>query len=448
MKPRILLINPPIYDFSAYDFWLKPYGLLRVAGLIRKQADFHLFDYLDRLDPRVPPGRYRADFWARGEFYSELAEKPNVFAGIPRQFRRFGLPQRVFQNFISDQPPFDFALIQTTMTYWYLGIKEVIADLRALSPQTKIILGGVYATICGSHARSLGADLVVEGLELDPLWRFVKLAPNDHQLPLWDLYPNLQSGVLKLADGCPFRCTYCSVPQVYPKFRARSLDRSLAELAFLLHCGVEHVAFYDDALLYQPQQVLMPFLKEVLKRDFRVNFHTPNALNARFISRELAQLMIEAGFKNVYLGFESSAYTWQKKTGGKVYSDELARAVDNLLQVGLQVGADPSRLHAYLIVGHPNAEEQSVEESMYFANSLGIKVMLSEFSPIPGTPDGESCRRWVDLDEPLWHNKTAFVIQWLGNTDINRLKNLAVRLNRRLDASNREVGSPASLGAA
>src|SRR4030095_10250777 len=145
MKPRILLVNPAIYDFSAYDFWLKPYGLLRVAGLIREQADFYLFDYLDRHNPQVPPGRYRADLWGRGEFYSEPAEKPNLFASIPRQFRRFGVPRREFQNFISDQPPFDFALIQTSMTYWYLGIKEVIADLRALSPQTKIILGGVYA---------------------------------------------------------------------------------------------------------------------------------------------------------------------------------------------------------------------------------------------------------------------------------------------------------------
>ena len=83
---------------------------------------------------------------------------------------------------------------------------------------------------------------------------------------------------------------------------------------------------------------------------------------------------------------------------------------------------------------------------MYLANSLGIKVMLSEFSPIPGTRDGEYCRRWVDLDEPLWHNKTAFVIRWLGNTEVNRLKNLGGRLNRRLDASNHEVGSPARLG--
>jgi hypothetical protein len=31
MALKILLVNPPIYDFSAYDFWLKPYGLLRVA---------------------------------------------------------------------------------------------------------------------------------------------------------------------------------------------------------------------------------------------------------------------------------------------------------------------------------------------------------------------------------------------------------------------------------
>jgi len=49
MQPKILLVNPPIYDFSAYDFWLKPYGLLRVAGYLRGQAQLSLFDYLDSL---------------------------------------------------------------------------------------------------------------------------------------------------------------------------------------------------------------------------------------------------------------------------------------------------------------------------------------------------------------------------------------------------------------
>ena len=427
MKPRILLINPPIYDFSAYDFWLKPYGMLRVAGFLRGQAEFYLFDFLDRLDSKVPAGNYRSDRWGRGAFYSEPAEKPDIFDEVPRQFRRFGIPRVELQNFLGTQGRFDYALVQTGMTYWYLGVREVIDDIRRLSPKTKIILGGVYATLCPSHARGLGGDLVVEGFDLAPLWRFLGLSSDENQLPLWDLYPKLDTGVLKLADGCPFRCTYCSVPQVYPKFHARSLQRSFAELEFLNRLGVEHVAFYDDALLYRPEQILAPFLREVLRRGIRVQFHTPNALNARFIDEEMARLLIAAGFKNIYLGFESNAFAWQKKTGGKVYSDELARAVENLIRAG----AEARQLHAYLIVGHPNGDEQAVEESMAFAQGLGLRVMLSEFSPIPGTPDGEQCRRWIDLDEPLRHNKTAFVIQRLGALESNRLKTLAGRLNQR-----------------
>ena len=52
MRPRILLVNPPIYDFAAYDFWLRPYGLLSVAGQLRGRAEFFLFDYLDRPEDR------------------------------------------------------------------------------------------------------------------------------------------------------------------------------------------------------------------------------------------------------------------------------------------------------------------------------------------------------------------------------------------------------------
>jgi len=48
--------------------------------------------------------------------------------------------------------------------------------------------------------------------------------------------------------------------------------------------------------------------------------------------------------------------------------------------------------------------------------------MLSEFSPIPDTPDGERCREWVDLDEPLWHNKTVFPLVLLGAAEVQRLK--------------------------
>ena len=425
MKPSILLVNPPIYDFSAYDFWLKPYGMLRVAGFLRRQADFQLFDFMDRFDPRVPEGKYRSDEWGRGQFYSEAAEKPGVFSDIKRRFKRFGLRRNTFVDFLSRNRSFDYAFVQTGMTYWYPGVHEVIEDIRAASPRTKIILGGVYATLCASHARALGADLAVKGSELNSLWEFLSMIPEPDQLPLWDLYPRLTAGVLKLADGCPFRCTYCSVPQFHPKFYPRSLERSLAEAEFLVRSGVSNIAFYDDALLFRSKEIIERFLNELLRRRLQASFHTPNALNARFVSRELAQLLVKSGFKNIYLGFESTAFAWQKKTGGKVYSEELMRAVDYLVAAG----ANPRHLHAYIIIGHPLAYDQQVEESIHFANSLGIRVALSEFSPIPGTPDGELCRQRVNLNEPLSHNKTAYAIRALGDAAVNRLKSLARELD-------------------
>src|SRR3954454_8698691 len=102
MPPKILLVNPPIYDFSAYDFWLKPYGLLRVAGYLRGQAALTLFDYLDRFHPHAPPEpAQRAGTWERGQFYTQGVAKPALLAAIPRTYRRYGLPRARFQTFLA-----------------------------------------------------------------------------------------------------------------------------------------------------------------------------------------------------------------------------------------------------------------------------------------------------------------------------------------------------------
>jgi len=429
MKPRILLVNPPIYDFAAYDFWLKPYGLLSVAGYLRDQAEFKLFDYLDRLHPFVASRReLESDQWGRGRFCCTQVPRPPCLQAIPRYFRRFGLPREIFTDFVAAKGPFDFVFVQTMMTYWYKGVEEVIEDVRTVWPEARIVLGGDYVTLCGHHAQTLGADFVVQGADLEPLWQYVGIRPDLKQPALWEAYPKLNVGVLKLTDGCPFSCTYCSVPKVYGGFKPRPPDRALAELELLAQLGVQNIAFYDDALLFEPDRALIPFLNDVVKQNAKVNFHSPNALNARFMTQELAELMVKAGFKTFYLGFESASSQWQKRTGSKVFSDELASAVGHLVSAG----AEPSSITAYQILGHPHIDIQELEASMRFVQSLGIRGMLADFSPIPGTPDAEYCRKWVNLDEPLMHNKTAFPIILLGFEESNRLKDLQRQLNRAI----------------
>jgi len=435
-------VNPPIHDFAAYDFWIKPYGMLTVAGQLRGQAEFLFFDYLDRLqvncgldrssdaNPQSAIPNLQSDEWGRGLFPFERIPSPAPLQDIPRHFRRFGRPRACFQDYLAKHGPFDHALVQTVMTYWYPGVAEVIEDIRHACPGARIVLGGNYATLCTEHARALGADLVVVGSDLQPLWQLLGTTPDPDQPALWEVYEPLRVGVLKLSDGCPFRCSYCSVPKVYARFQPRPLARVLAELELLVGRGAENVAFYDDALLFDAEKVLVPFLQELIRRGIRVNLHTPNALNARFVTADLAELMVRAGFKTFYLGFESASRQWQQCTGGKVFSEELAQCVDYLLAAG----ADPANITAYQILGHPESDIQELEESMRFVHSVGIRGMLADFSPIPGTPDGEACRRWVDMDEPLMHNKTAFPVIRLGFEEVNRLKDLQRRLNRGLQA--------------
>ena len=482
MSLKILLVNPPIYDFAAYDFWLKPFGLLSVAGYLRGKADFALFDYLDRLHPFAADRQnLQSDQWGRGTFYQQQIQSPPCLEQIPRHFRRFGLPRQIFAAFLADAAPPDYVLIQTMMTYWYQGVREVIEDIRTTFPKAKIILGGNYVTLCPAHARTLGADLCIQGTNLAPLWDYLALEPDLAQPALWEAYDKLNVGILRLTDGCPFKCTYCSVPKVYGDFTPRPIDRCLAELQLLIKLGAKDIAFYDDALLFKPEKALTPFLTRIISqydiqhptsqttspkrerrgiytmrdgwqpqaklgdghnaiRDTRYairppNFHSPNALNARFITKQIADLMVRAGFKTFYLGFESASAKWQRRTGSKVFCEELAQAVEHLKAAG----ADPTGITAYQILGHPQTDSQQLEESMHFVNSLGITGMLADFSPIPGTPDGDYCAKYVDMAEPLNHSKTAFPITLLGFKESNRLKDVQRALNRNLRSPHRPI---------
>jgi len=74
---NVLLINPWIFDFTAYDFWLRPLGLLAVAAVLRDGADvdLRLIDCLDRTHPALPrmPGAKRD---GRGIFRRSKSRSP------------------------------------------------------------------------------------------------------------------------------------------------------------------------------------------------------------------------------------------------------------------------------------------------------------------------------------------------------------------------------------
>ena len=131
---NILAVNPWIYDFAAYDFWLKPYGFLVLLEYLTNKS-VHI-DFIDCLDTKKATDQYQ-----RGKYPSCIIQKPEILASIPRYFKRYGIDLADFENRIKKKRP-DYILVTSSMTYWYPGVKKVVEILKLYFPKTPIILGG------------------------------------------------------------------------------------------------------------------------------------------------------------------------------------------------------------------------------------------------------------------------------------------------------------------
>ena len=94
---RILLVRPWIHDFSAYDLWIQPLGLLYLGGVLAQEG-FNL-DYVDCLDSRFD---VRAD--GRAKFAKEVINTPDPLKGIKRHYGRFGITPSDLHQQLSGRP--------------------------------------------------------------------------------------------------------------------------------------------------------------------------------------------------------------------------------------------------------------------------------------------------------------------------------------------------------
>ncbi|MEI6128092.1 MAG: radical SAM protein, partial [Pseudomonadota bacterium] len=319
--PFILLINPWIYDFAAYDLWIKPLGLLSIAGIL-KRAGFgvHVIDCLDVNHPEMQqnhalPRPFRGGM-GQGHFYQQGIQKPDCLKKIPRNYKRYGMAPAIFENELKALPRPQAVLVTSMMTYWYPGVFASIKIIKSVHPHVPVVLGGIYATLCPSHARLYsGADTVFTGPCNKSLARIleaitgkpVHIAEDDFfSQPDCTLLSSKKALPILSSRGCPFRCIYCASQLLHPGFHQKK-PAAIADYIELWQGRGETTdfVFYDDALLVNPQQHIIPLLREVVKRNISVRFHAPNGLHVRNIDAELAELMMRAGFTTLRLGLET-----------------------------------------------------------------------------------------------------------------------------------------------
>jgi hypothetical protein len=447
--PHILLVNPWITDFAAFDLWSMPLGSLFLASLLREGGvAVTLIDCLERSKEEAAASdrsSMNTNRYGTGKFLKSPIEKPEAYAEIPRTYYRYGIHPDDFRNRLSTVDRPGLIWLTSMMTYWHPGVQQTSSALREAFPTTPIWLGGVYARLCTEHARRFsGVDRVftdavarlpdliesVTGFRVknhDAWQSFVNFPP-----PALDLAPHRGYAPLLTGVGCPFRCPYCASHLLQPCREKWGSDAIYSEIMkWSSESGVRDFAFYDDALLLDAKDALWLVLEKIIREGLRVRFHTPNALHIRALTPEWCELLHASGFTTLRLGLETISSEKQKQWGGKVETEMFLKAMGNLQNAGF-TGRE---IGTYLLCGLPGQTPEEVSDAIELVAGAGGQPFLAEYSPLPGTAMWEQARAACryDLDgEPLYHNNTFFACRRDDFTydDLVALKNKAMRARR------------------
>lgn len=423
--PHILCVNPWVHDFAAFDFWARPLGLFTIAAILRQnRVRVSFLDCMNRFHPRkTKPVKVYWD--GRGPFDKTQIPLPRALDAdlghVSKKFTRYGaLKEWIEQDLLAMDRP-DLILVTSLMTYWATGVAETIALLKKILPDVPVVLGGIYASLCETHARKYsGADQVITGpaepVLADLVETYTGFTLNEMPDPAdldttpfaaLDLQDAIAYAPILTSRGCPFSCEYCASSFLEPRLRRRSPENVFQELChWHNNFQVKNFAFYDDALLINPERYAFPLLERIIDEKMDIFFHTPNAVHIREISAKAADLMFKAGFKTIRLGLETADFS-SHRHDIKVKRNEFFTAVDHLRTSGFA----KDQLGAYLLCGLPDQNLDEVEASVNLVKALGLTPVLAYYTPIPHTPmwaDAVKNARFDITAHPALTNNSLF----------------------------------------
>jgi len=203
--------------------------------------------------------------------------------------KKRGNKVRLASGFSDDGFEPDIIYITSLFTYAWEPVHRVIEYYSDKYKRARIIVGGIYATLCPDHLRERFKDRVEIYLGI--------MEEIDDILPDYSLVPDWKTSIVFASRGCPRKCPFCAVTELEPEFKPK---RSIRHL---IYSGHKKVTLWDNNILFSPYW--KNIFTELEDMELEVDFN--QGLDARLLTEEVALRLKKLKIPVIRLAYDTSS---------------------------------------------------------------------------------------------------------------------------------------------
>lgn len=259
---------------------------------------------------------------------------------------------RLAKGFSADGFVPDIIYITSLFTYAYEPVHDTICYYSKRYKRAKIMVGGIYATLCPEHLHNAFGDKIEvhQGLFLDA----------EDLLPDYSLVPEWKASILFSSRGCIRKCRFCSVPQIEPQFEAKS------SIKHLIYPGHKKVILWDNNILASPYW--RNIFDELEELNIEVDFN--QGLDARLIKENVALRLMKLRLPILRLAYDSNS---------------VKKALEKAIKLLKSVGISGRKILVYCLYNHLDTPEDLLQRIKDLIE-LGVVAYPMRFEPLKPCP--------------------------------------------------------------
>ncbi|MGA7829284.1 MAG: DUF4070 domain-containing protein, partial [Geobacteraceae bacterium] len=244
-------------------------------------------------------------------------------------------------------------------------------------------------------------------------------------VPLWDLINPKKYAAMNIqySRGCPFDCEFCDITALFGRVpRTKGKNQLFEELESLYARGWRGgVFFVDDNFIGDRKKLKRDILPALARwmalKGYPFTFITETSIDLAD-DGDLLQLMVAAGFVEVFIGIESPSDEGHHESG-KVQNRnrDLLESVKKIQNAGLQVQAG-------FIVGFDSDSPSIFERQIRFIQESGIATaMVGMLTALSGTKLYQRLVKEGRLLEDASGNNTSIATNFIPKMKMEQLIN-------------------------